>query len=234
MTRPLFASLALALIALAVPRASDAAAYALRPWLSAAATYARYDMGDVNRDIDSFNASLLPDDPKMDRIEGAAGLALAAGMDFPNHLGVRFAYQRFPAWSEVSIGGDRIEYNFAGNAFIAGAEFQVPLGESLDLSLGGEAGLVSLAGKVGIAIAALGSGSIDAHGNGPLAAGVVRLTNWWGDRYALEFAGAVRSARVAQVTTDRDLIVYNADGTKYSVDWSGIGVSAAFKVALPY
>jgi len=188
----------------------------IRPWLGADGSWARYFMSDVNRDI--------PDDELgMDEISSGLGLGASAGLDLSPGLGIGVGYERLFASSEAGSGSS-LKYDLAANAYRAFVEYRLKSAGRLGGRLGIAGGTVMEAGSVEI-----GDESFDVTGSGPLIEAYA-TTEWQAAPHlAVVFSQCCRYARVGEVKADH-AVLWNADGSRFSVDYSGIFLRLGLRV----
>lgn len=193
-------------------------------WLGAEGGFGTYSMSDVNLDIQDFNAS---SGLQMDEISKGLAFGVNAGVNLGS-LGLGLAYERVTASSEISDATGSLEYNFPANAVYGLVQYRLPSPGPLKIGFGGGLGMISSAGSMNIAIQGLGAASGDISGSGILAEARV-----FGDYHAtpmivLSPSVGYRYTKVPSCKIEGQQ-VYNADGSKLSIDYSGIILRAGIK-----
>jgi hypothetical protein len=221
--------LSIVLLALAFP-VTPAFAADSKPviWIAPAAGYGTYSMSDVNDDIDALNAYT---GLAMDDVSGGLAYGLQAGVNVTPVVSLFAGYERIAASTEVGDYSGSLEYDLPANAFFAAAAYSFPTQSNFHLGLAGLAGMVSAAGDVKISITGVGAASGDVTGSGLMFEGRA-----FGDLYAMPRLILTPSIgyRIAKISEFEvaDQTVFNADGSKMALDYSGLTLRIALKIVL--
>lgn len=217
---------AITLLALAVPAIAHASP---NPWIAIDGSWGSYAMSDVNDDIKSVNDLLAGSGLKMDEIHGGVGVGGRFGLDVTGHWSVGIGYERLFASSKVEDPSGRIEYRFPANAFRAFGDYVV---YRSNLHLGIGAGLVSASGSVEFEDKSSPPAvHVDVTGSGPLIEGSLGGEYWVvRPKFALLGSAGVRYARIEKVEGDGQTVT-NADGSNYTIDYSGVLLRVGMKLA---
>lgn len=214
-----------ALIALSLP-ATPAVAAESRPWVSFGGGFHTFAMGDVNDDIASINAS---SPLRMDEISNGFGLDVSLGMDISPAASIAVAYERFGSSSKIGDPSGSIEFSLPVNAFTARFVYRLSPGEAFSLGLGAAAGLISSSGKAAVLRTGIGAASGDVSGIGPDLEAFVSGEFRQGERVAIVPHVGFRYAKISE-TTVAGQVIYNADGSQYALDYTGLSSGIAFKL----
>lgn len=190
-----------------------------RPWLSFGGGFHSFSMGDVNHDISSINEVIAP--LRMDELNSGFGFGGAFGLDVSPTVSLALEYERLNTSSEVGDATGSLRYDLPANVVKAQATFHSASKEPFILGFQAGLGMVSSAG--GITLTATGAGSItgDISGKGPDLEG--GISGQWraASRLAIVPVVGVRYAKISSTKVEGQLI-YNADGSKYSLNYSGL------------
>lgn len=209
--------------------AATAASGGAVPWVEVGGRYGTYAMDDVNDDIAAIDALVWP--LSFDEISGGIGFGAGAGLRVaPNvDLGVRF--ERLLAKSEVSDYSGSITYDFGANALYGFVEFRQTSSSKIRGGIGAGGGLVASSGEVELSVTGAGSIRRDTEGSGPFLQGYGFVEIPAGPRASIVPSAGYRYAKVSALEIDGTSI-YNADGSDYSVDYSGFFASLAVRFLL--
>ena len=215
--------------ALVLPGAASAAVP--KPWLGLTGSWGTYSMTDVNREIGAINDTLASSGVplRMDEINNGLGFGVAAGLDLPGGLTLALAYERLSASTEVSDMTGGIAYRLPANAFSVRGQYRFPSPGVGALSLGLGVGWVSEAGALELIAGGFGGFSLDLEGSGLLLEPFVNGDWWATPQVALSASAGYRRAKVTEVQVFNQTI-YNPDGSKYTVDYSGLLLRAGLKL----
>ncbi len=204
-----------------------------KPWLGLTGSWATYSMTDVNQDIGAINAALADSGLalRMDEINNGLGFGVAAGLDFPGGFTLGLAYERLSASTDVSDATGGIGYQLPANAFSLRGQYRLPSPGMGAFSLGVGVGWVSEAGALEVSDADFGAFAFDLEGSGLLIEPFVSGDWWVAPQIALSGSAGYRYAKVSEVQVFNQTI-YNPDGSKYTVDYSGLLLRAGLKLAL--
>lgn len=221
------------ILGIAITLALPAAVFAgtPRPWLALNGSWATYSMSDVNADIRNINAQLAGSGLTMDEIGHGLGFGVAGGVETAGPVSLGLGYERLSASSEVSDASGGIRYHFPANSVRAFVEYRFPSETNRSPSVGFAVGRVMEAGSVDVTIT--GAGAVSAHldGSGPLLEAFVG-GDWWSEpQFALFGSAGYRYAKVGEVKLEGQTVI-NPDGSKYSMDYSGVVIRLGFKAAL--
>lgn len=225
--RSLILSLAFTLTLPAVVSAASS-----RPWLIATGSWGTYSMSDVNAEVRAINAGLAGSGLAMDEISNGFGFGVQAGLEIAGRVSVGFGYERLTAATEVGDASGSLRYKLPANARRSSLEYRFPTERAFAASLGLGVGQVKEAGSIELAVAGVDTVTSELDGSGPLLEAIVKGECWAEARkVALVVSAGYRYAKVRELKVD-GVILVNADGTKYTVDYSGMVVRLGFKVAL--
>ena len=217
--------------ALALPASGSTSV--IVPWVSVAGSWATYGMSDVNREIASINAAFSDSGLaiRMDEVHNGLGFEVAAGLDLPGGFAVGLGYQRLSASTNVSDGSSALAYELPANAFSLRGSYRFPTPGAGGFSLGLGVGWISEAGSVRLSAMGYPAFAFDLEGSGlllePFATGDWSVT----PRVAVTGSAGYRRARVPEIQIFNQT-VYNIDGSKYSVDYSGVLMRFGLRLAL--
>ncbi|MFH1278547.1 MAG: hypothetical protein ABIK65_09230 [Candidatus Eisenbacteria bacterium] len=205
------------------------AAGGVTPWLEIGGRYGTYAMDDVNDDIAAIDALIWP--TRFDEISGGLGFGTGAGLRVSPNLDIGIRYERFMAKSEASDFSGSITYDFGANGLFGFMEYRFPSSSKISGGIGAGGGLVVSSGEVGLTVTGVGSVSGDTEGSGPLLQGYGFIDLPLSPRVSIIPSAGYRYAKVSSLEID-GLPVYNADGSDYSVDYSGVFLSASIRFLL--
>ena len=200
-----------------------------RPFLAAAGGFHTYRMGDVNSEIDQVNVGIAP--LQMDNIKSGFGFGAAIGVDLKPEVTLEIDYQRLLASSKVGDPTGSLEYSLPANEFTFRATFRQATEARFALGFGAAAGLVKSAGE--LILSATGVGSVSAHfsGSGPALEGFVSGDWRVAPRFAVTPHLGFRYAKISETKVEGQ-VIYNPDGSKYSLDYSGLTTAVELKLFL--
>jgi hypothetical protein len=222
MKRTLVITALIVTLAPAVARAAES-----RPWLSFGGGFHTFAMGDVNDEIANLNAAIAP--LRMDEISNGFGFDVALGMDLSPAASIAVGYERFGSSSNIGDPTGSIEYSLPVNAFTARFAYRLSPGEEFTLGFGAAAGIISSSGKVAVAVTGIGSASEDFSGTGPDLQAFVNGEFRQGERFAIVPHVGFRYAKISE-TKLADQVLYNPDGSKYALDYTGLTSGIALKL----
>jgi hypothetical protein len=200
-----------------------------RPWLAAAGGLHTFRMGDVNSEIDQVNVAIAP--LHMDNVKSGFGFGAAIGVDLNPEATLEIAYERLLASSKVGDANGSLEYSLPANQFTFRATFRQATDARFALGFGAAAGFVSSAGEVILLVSAAGSGSAHLSGSGPALEGFVSGDWRVAPRFAITPHIGFRYAKISE-TKAGGQVIYNLDGSKYSLDYSGLTTGVELKLFL--
>jgi hypothetical protein len=218
-------------LALVLTLPTVVSAGASRPWLAVSGGWGTYSMSDVNSEIRAVNDTLAGSGLTMDEISGGFGFGLTVGVDLPSRVSVGFGYERLSASTDVGDFSGSVTYKLPANAFRATVGYRFPTERTVAASVGFGLGLVKEAGSLELVVTGAGAASADLSGSGPLLETFVGGDWWAAPQFALVGSAGYRYAKVREIRV-QGMTAYNADGSKYTVDYSGIVMRLGFKVAL--
>jgi hypothetical protein len=193
----------------------------VKPWIGISGSWGAYAMGDVNRDIADRNRELAGTGPSLNRIHGGFGLGASAGLDFPARLSLGIGYDRLAAATEAGGGAGSLKIRHPANTFRALAEYRLPGRGNLEARLGVAGGTVMEAG----------SESVKFTGSGPLLEAYAS-SDWRATPHlALTASLGYRYAKVSEVKAGQE-VMFKADGSRFTVDYSGVLLRLGLKAAL--
>jgi hypothetical protein len=190
-----------------------------KPWFAVGGGFDTHSMSDVNADIDNLNAAIFP--LRMDNVTSGFAFGAALGVDITSQVSLSAHYDRLLASTDVGDATGSIKYDFPANVFGARVQYLRPYGGRSSFGIGGGLGLVSAAGKVSLIVSGVGSVTGDVSGNGPVAEGFFCGDLRASDGFAIAPLLGYRYAKISE-TKVRGQIIYNADGSKYALDYSGL------------
>lgn len=210
---------------------ASASAAPPRPWLCVTGSWGTYSMSDVNNEIGAINAVLDSVGLSMDEIRGGFGFGIAVGVDIPDRVSIGLGYERLSASTEVGDLSGSLRYHLPANVVRVSVEYRIPTERSYGGSVGFGVGLVKEAGSIDLVVTGVGAVAADLDGSGPLLDASVGGDWWMASQFALVGSAGFRYAKVREIRIEGQTI-YNADGSKYSVDYSGVVVRLGLKAAL--
>jgi hypothetical protein len=187
-------------------------------------------MGDVNDEIRNVNAALAGSGLTMDEINNGFGFGITLGGDFNNPVTIGLGYDRLFGGSEVGDQSGSIKFDLPANAFRAFGEYRLPSSGQFRPWVGIAEGLVSASGSIELAVTGVGTDAGDVSGVGPLTEAYVGGDVWAAPTFAMAASLGYRYAKIGEVKV-RDQTVFNADGSKYTLDYSGLLLRVGFKIA---
>ena len=215
-------------VALALPSVVSAASP--RPWLALNGSWGTYSMSDVNADIRNVNASLAGSGLAMDEVNHGLGFGVTVGVEIPSRVSLGLGYERLGASSEVGDASGSLQYKLPANVVRGMVEYRFPTEQAFAPSVGFGLGLVKEAGAIEITQTGAGAAAFDLHGSGPLLETIVGGDWWATPQFALTGSAGYRYAKVREIKVLGQTAV-NPDGSKYTVDYSGVVVRLGCKAA---
>ena len=200
-----------------------------RPWLGVAGGFHTFRMGDVNSEIDQINGAIAP--LHMDGISSGFGLGAAIGVDLNPEATLEVAYERLLASSKVGDATGSLDYKLPANEFTFRATFRQATEASFAVGFGAAAGLVSSAGEVILLVSGAGSASGHISGSGPALEGFVSGDWRVAPRFVVTPHLGFRYAKISETKVEGQ-VIYNPNGSKYSLDYSGLTTGVALKLFL--
>jgi hypothetical protein len=210
---------------LLIPNASSA----MKPWIAISAGLGTYAMSDVNEDIEATNAMIAP--YSMDEVTNGMTLGVQAGVDVSPMFTTSMGFDRLFATTNVGDATGELEYRLPANAYRATLEYRVPTASPTSFGIGVGAGLVQAAGDISMSVSGVGAASADVSGYGPLVEAFLVADVWANKYFAISPSVGYRYAKVGSFKMD-GATTYNADGSKMSIDYSGVSARLAVKVGL--
>jgi hypothetical protein len=212
--------------ALAVPVTASAQN---RPWLSAGVGYHTYGMEDVNDSIELLNDIIFP--YEMDEIGSGWGFGAGVGVDMPT-FSLGLGYERLTASSEVTDDIGTIEFDLPANLWTAQAVFRPgSYGTSMGFGIGVSAGLIVSEGEIRTSETGFPSETQELEGSGGAFAGFLTADFPLTPNLALVPSIGYRYAKISEVESDGE-VLYNDDGSKFELDYSGLLAKVALKLSL--
>src|SRR5262245_28781949 len=216
-------------VLLALLSPATARAQIKRFWLAPAGGFHTYRLGDVNSEIDQINVAVAP--LHMDNIKSGFSYGAAAGVDLNPAATLEIAYDRLLGSAKVGDATGSLEYNLPANEFTLRGTFRQATEATFALGFGVAAGLVQSAGEV--TLSATGSGSVTGHlkGSGP-ALEAFASGDWHvSPIFAITPHIGFRYAKISETKVE-DQVIYNPDGSKYTLDYSGLTTGVQLKLYL--
>ena len=200
-----------------------------RPYFEAHTGWSSYSMGDVNAEIRLINSTIAP--LHMNEIGGGILYGAGFGADLSGGASIGIAYDRLTGSTDVGDATGSLKYDVPGNVFRATGHYAFKGQGSARAHVGASLGIVSEDGT--ISLSATGSGSVhgDIKGSGALfelfGGGDFKL----GPQVSAMADVGYRQAKAGGIEVNGSPI-YNAQGDKYSVDFSGFMLRAGLKFFL--
>jgi hypothetical protein len=208
--------------------ASVAGSAHARPYFEAHAGWSSYSMSDVNAEIGAVNATIAPF--HMNEINDGIMYGAGFGAELSSGASIGIAYDRLTGSTDVGDATGSLEYDVPGNVFRATGHYAFKGGGSARAHVGASLGIVSEDGTISIT-AGGGSAQGDIKGSGALfevfGGGDFKL----GPQVSAVADVGYRHAKAGGIEVE-GTPVYNAQGDKYSVDFSGFMLRAGLKVFL--
>jgi len=200
-----------------------------RFWLAPSGGFHTYRLGDVNSEIDQINVAVSP--LQMDHIKSGFSYGAAVGVDLNPAATLEIAYDRLLGSSKVGDATGSLEYRLPANAFTLRGTFRQAREAAFVIGFGAAAGLVKSAGEV--ILSASGAGSVTGHlsGNGPDLEGFVSGDWRVSPRFAITPHLGFRYAKISETKVE-DQVILNPDGSKYTLDYSGVTTGVRLKLYL--
>lgn len=225
MHRASWRSIAL-IAALALPATASAQG---TPWLAGTVGFHTYGMSDVNDTISELNDLIYP--YSMDEIHSGFGFGAGVGMDLPA-VSLGLTYERLTGSSDVSDGTGSIEFDLPANLYMAQAVFRPgSYGAPFTFGVGVGAGLVASSGEIRTTDPLSGTDTQELEGNGGAFAAFLTADLSLAPRFALVPSVGYRYAKISEVKSGGD-VLYNGDGSKFELDYSGLMAKLALKISL--
>ena len=199
-----------------------------RFWIGATGGLSTYSLSDLNDEIRTINSlSSL----KMNEIKSGLAYGVGAGICVDNKWWLETHYERLNGSSEMGDATGRLEYHVPANAYFFNAIYTLSSNSPLRIGFCGGVGIVSAAGMISISITGTGSASGDTSGTGPLAQGFLAADIPAGSRVSFCPLAGYRFAKISKIEV-RGETVYTNDGSKYSMEYSGLILRLGIKVFL--
>lgn len=197
-------------------------------WLGASVGFGTYGMGDINDDIKDFNAAT---ELNMDEISNGVAFGIMGGVQVNPAINLMAGFERVAASTDVGGGGVSLEYSLPANVLYGGVQYNLPSESPFKIGFAGAIGLAMAAGEIRYTESGEGSFSGDVEGSGVLFQGQLV-----GDYYAAPTvvicpSVGYRLAKIGEFEVDND-IVYNDDGSKMELDYSGLILRLGLKFLL--
>lgn len=218
------------LVALALLLTPLTAAAGVRPWLSGSIGASMFDMTDVNADISSINAALAGSGLQMDEVGGGMVLGAAFGMDVGNGWSFGLGFDHLAANSEVGDPSGRIEYDLPANLGRILGRYSFASGGKGSGFVELAVGRVRSAGAVNLSVTGVGAVTGNMEGSGSSVEGSFGGTVWTAPQFALHGSVGYRHAVVNDLTVNGTPI-FNAAGSRYALDYSGLFVRLGVMIA---
>ncbi len=219
----------LAAVTLLLPVAARAAGETV--WVGPTGAWGTYAMDDVNADIALVNAAIGGAGVRMDEVRNGMGLGGVVGVDLPGPLSFGAGYERLFASTDASDGIDKLEYKMPANAFRGFGEYRFIATGPTGVSLGLGAGVVSTSGEVVASSSGTPLTTSKVTGTGPLIEALAGVSLRANSTVALTGEFGYRYAKVGEVKVDGEVST-NTDGSKYTIDYSGVMLRAGIRLAL--
>ncbi len=184
----------------------------ITPWVGAEGSWGTFFMTDVNRDLS-------------DEIHSGTGMGASAGLDLSPRVGIGIGYERLLASRELP-GGSPVTYDLPANAWRAFVEYRLPSANRLSGRLGIAGGAVMETGSV--------KSTTDRYkitGSGPLIEAYATAEWRAAPRLTVVVSECARVARVGEVKME-DVVLWNGDGARLSMDYSGVAMRLGVRVPL--
>jgi hypothetical protein len=183
----------------------------------------------VNDSITELNSLIAPF--SMDEIHSGFGFGGMVGVDMPT-VSLALDYERLTGSSSVGDDTGSIEFKVPADLLMVQAVFHPSsLGSELKLGLGLGAGLVSSAAEINTTATGFGTDTQKLDGKGGAFAAFATADFDLGPRFALVPSVGYRYAKIGEVKSGGD-ILYNSDGSKFTLDYSGLMARLMLKVEL--
>lgn len=197
-------------------------------WIGPVIGIGTYAMSDVNDDINNISAVT---GLSMDEITNGVAFGAEAGLQVTPMTSIFAVFERVTASSEVGDYSGSLEYKLPANVFLGGVQQSFPSSSQFQFGLAALAGIVSSAGEINLSITGEGAVSGDISGSGPVAE--ARLVGDYIASPALVISTNVgyRFAKISEIKVE-DQTVFNPDGSKEAVDYSGITARVLLKIFL--
>jgi len=217
-------SVLLAIVALPAPVLAQN-----KPWLAAGVGYHTYGMSDANDAIAELNDLIFP--ASMDKIHSGFGFGGMVGVDMPA-VSLALSYERLTGSQDVSDDTGSITFNVPANLYMAQAVFRPSsLGTGMGLGIGVAGGLISSSANIETSAVGLGSDTQHLDGKGGAFAAFASADFALAPTVSLEPSIGYRYAKIGEVKSDGD-IQYNSDGSKFTLDYSGLMARLMVKLHL--
>lgn len=205
----------------------------VRPWFAGSLGGSTYAMSDVNDDVSTINAELaIAGAPlRMEEVSKGLNYGLAFGLDLTPRFAIGLGYDRLTAGTDVGDWSGSIEYDLPANFVRAFGRYTFESAGKARGFLEGSVGRVLSAGSVDVSVTGYGSENAGLDGSGLALEGGGGVSVWATPQFAFTGMAGFRKATIGTVEVD-GLQIYNADGSDYSIDYSGLFVRVGVMVAL--
>ena len=194
-----------------------------KPWIGLNASYAGYQMTDVNG-LTGLG---------LKKISGGPGFGATAGLDFPGHVALGVGYDRLAASSQSSHAGASPKFLMPANAFRGFVEYRLPSRGHLGLRLGVAGGTVMEAGSAATAFTepAGTTETLRLKGSGALIEGYGSGEWQATPRIAATATLGYRHAKVGELK-EAGVVLFKPNGLPLTADYSGVIARIGLKFAL--
>lgn len=203
----------------------------VRTWLGVSGSWATYWMSDVNHDVRDINAALAGSGLSMDEIGHGLSFGIEAGVETRGPVSIGLGYERLQASSEVSDTSGTLRYRLPANAVRGSVAYRLGTERRRSALVGFGLGRVTEAGSVEFVIPGLGAASSEPKGSGAIFEAFAAGDWWAAPQIALFGSAGYRYAKIGLVKVNGQT-VFNEDGSRYEIDYSGVVVRLGLKAAL--
>lgn len=197
-------------------------------WIEPLGGVSTYAMTDVNDEIADLSALT---GLHMDEISSGYAYGIRAGTNVSPRIALSASYERLSGSSEIGDYSGSIEYNLPANVFYGACEYSFPSLSAFHMALAGGLGLVSAAGEINLSVTGEGAASGKVTGTGALFEGLLVAHYTILPNVTINPSVGYRFAKVGETKVE-DEIVYNADGSKYTLDYGGLVFRIGLRVFL--